>query len=158
MADQRLEASPIAGGGDDGVGLKARAVGEDDIRSLEALDGGDDFDLPPLYSPDEAVVHGGPDAPLANAGDEAHRGTWEPVRREVAERESLTHGGDAIPDRSRQVVRYDRRGVDRYPKPAAADDVGRRPHRDPHSPAVARAQEVGELRHADARVEHAAVA
>src|SRR2546426_38350 len=66
-ADQRHQASPIAGRGDDGVGLKARAVGEDDIRPLEVFDGGADLDLSPLYRLDEAVVYGRPDAPLTNA-------------------------------------------------------------------------------------------
>src|SRR5437016_5712410 len=126
MADQRLQAPPIPRSGDDGIGLNTRAVGEDDIRPLEALDRCDDLDLSALDCPAEAVVHRRPHAPLADAGDETHRRTGEAPRREVTKRESLARGGHAIADRGRQVIRKDRDWVDRYPEPAARDDVGRR--------------------------------
>src|SRR6266542_5666534 len=68
MADQRLEVDPVAGRGNNRVGLDPAAITEHHVGVVKAVDRRDNLDPPALDGLHEAVLDGGSDAALMHGG------------------------------------------------------------------------------------------
>src|SRR5207253_9528911 len=104
VADEGLEASLIAEGGDDGVGLEPLSVGEDHVRAVKALHRCNNLEPPLLHGVHEPVVDCGAYPSLAKGGHEPHRRAWKTVGGEIAEDHPLGEGRRAVGNRRRQPV------------------------------------------------------
>ncbi len=67
MSDEASETGVIAGGGEDHVGLQARAVAQDGIAAVEWVDGADDGEPAGSGVSDKTLIDGDSDAAGAHA-------------------------------------------------------------------------------------------
>ncbi len=133
MPDEPVEAGAVAGGGDDRVRRDARAVGEQDVLAVEAVDRGDDLDGAAADGADDADVEDRRRPGREERGTDAVLGAGEALRGEVGDRELPLRDLDRVDPRRRQVADADPDQLCGDAGGRAPDDLRRCAHRQPRA-------------------------